>query len=126
MEKIVFNGIVFRKDKKQGYFKSHGGYAKERKAYLHREVWKKFTGEIPKGFQIHHKDGNKENNEIENLECLSSKEHAKRHPREYDLEHLQKIGELAKEWHKSKKGRAWHSIHGKQIWNKTVQQFSRN
>lgn len=37
----------------------------------------KFT--IPYGYHIHHKDGNHENNSIENLEMLSPDEHATRH-----------------------------------------------
>jgi len=45
----------------------------------HRFVWRKNFGEIPKGFVIHHKNGNKKDNRIENLECLSILEHEKKH-----------------------------------------------
>lgn len=53
----------------------------------HREVWKKHFGEIPKDiegrtYEIHHKDGNRKNNSIENLLCVSIKEH-------YDLHNNQ-------------------------------------
>jgi len=46
---------------------------------VHRKVWIEKYGKIPKGYVIHHKNGNKKDNRIENLECLSFKEHAKRH-----------------------------------------------
>lgn len=44
---------------------------------IHRLVYEHFVGEIPKGhkWHIHHKDGNKQNNCVENLELLSSAEH---------------------------------------------------
>ena len=44
---------------------------------MHRYVWKFYNGDIPKGYDIHHKDGNKLNNKIENLEILSHSEHTK-------------------------------------------------
>jgi len=45
----------------------------------HRAVWIEHHGEIPEGMVIHHINGNKKDNRIENLECLTRKEHAKRH-----------------------------------------------
>jgi len=42
-------------------------------------VWKQHYGEKPYGYHIHHIDGNKDNNDISNLECLSPDDHAKRH-----------------------------------------------
>lgn len=48
--------------------------------YLHRLVWEDHFGEIPKGFHIHHIDGDKTNNEVSNLEMISAHEHiVKRH-----------------------------------------------
>lgn len=38
-----------------------------RKQYLHRVVWEAFNGNIPKGLQIRHLDGNKQNNALSNL-----------------------------------------------------------
>ena len=38
--------------------------------YMHRAIFQEATGlVIPKGFQIHHRDGNKDNNTIDNL-CM--------------------------------------------------------
>ena len=42
---------------------------------IHRLVAEYFIGEIPKGYQVHHKDGNKQNNCVDNLEILSPREH---------------------------------------------------
>ncbi|MCP3682891.1 MAG: hypothetical protein GY861_09395 [bacterium] len=49
--------------------------------YLHHHVWKinNKGKEKPPGYEIHHKDGNKLNNSIENLELLTEKEHMKKH-----------------------------------------------
>ena len=61
------------------YGKNHGGYYFHNNRRLHRAVWKAFFGDIPDGYEIHHCDGNKDNNNIENLQCLSKSEHASRH-----------------------------------------------
>jgi hypothetical protein len=49
------------------------------KVYVHRHVWFKNTGINPKGLVIHHKDGNKENNDFNNLTSITRSEHAKLH-----------------------------------------------
>ena len=42
--------------------------------YVHRIVWETANGcKIPKGFHIHHQDGNKSNNSIMNLSLVSCK-----------------------------------------------------
>lgn len=53
----------------------------------YREIWKSHFGEIPKDsdgrtYEIHHIDGDNTNNVIDNLKCLSIKEH-------YDLHYSQ-------------------------------------
>lgn len=47
--------------------------------HIHRLEWEKHNGPIPNGFIIHHKDGNKLNWNIDNLEMLSRAEHIKEH-----------------------------------------------
>lgn len=45
-----------------------------RKTFLtHRLVWQAWVGPIPKGYWINHKDGNKLNNNLSNLECDTPK-----------------------------------------------------
>lgn len=82
----------FRK-KKDGYICSnvnqYGWYltvnlfdeSKKRKTKrIHILVAEAFIGEIPKGYHVHHKDGNKQNNHVENLEII--------HPAEHSLESI--------------------------------------
>lgn len=47
--------------------------------HVHRLQWVKFNGEIPKGYIVHHKDGNKLNWDIKNLELVSRGEHVRKH-----------------------------------------------
>ena len=43
---------------------------------VHRLVWETFVGPIPEGMQINHKDENKSNNSLENLEIMTPKQNA--------------------------------------------------
>lgn len=43
---------------------------------IYRRIWEKYHNQkIPKGFHIHHLDGNNKNNSIENLICVSAHVH---------------------------------------------------
>jgi len=46
---------------------------------MHRYVWENEKYPIPIGWDIHHLDEDKTNNDIKNLECLSKPEHARRY-----------------------------------------------
>jgi len=50
-----------------------------RKVFEHRLIWKLNNGDIPKGCFIHHKNFDKLNNRIDNLECISRIEHGRKH-----------------------------------------------
>ena len=65
----IFDNLVFRRDKKTGYYLN----AKTHKR-LHVYVWEHFNGKIPRGCEIHHKDFDKSNNEIGNLQMLTKKD----------------------------------------------------
>lgn len=46
------------------------------KAYAHRIIWKCLVGDIPTGITINHKDMNKHNNTISNMEICTQKENS--------------------------------------------------
>ena len=51
-----------------------------RYCYEHHLVWEKETGcPVPDGCIIHHKDGNKHNNDISNLQLMDQKSHVAMH-----------------------------------------------
>lgn len=61
---------------KSGYYiittGKEGNYGKR----LHRLIFEKYYGPIPEGFVIHHKDGNKWNNCLFNLQLMRHNDHA--------------------------------------------------
>lgn len=130
-ETVEFKGIKYHRYPSHpdystsSYFRSSAG--KGNPKLLHREIWKSHYGEIPAGYLIHHKDGNPLNNSIENMECISKKEHNSIHVenRKNDVEfkkrrkkHLDKIRDLTKPWHSSKEGLKWHKNHAKNVFGK--------
>ena len=48
--------------------------------FEHHHVWIEKNGPIPAGYIIHHRDNNKLNNNIENLECMTKTDHDKMNP----------------------------------------------
>lgn len=55
---------------------------------LHREVWQSVHGPIPKGYHVHHINGDKGDNRIENLELLSNSDHSAHHYDQHLRPHL--------------------------------------
>lgn len=83
---IEYKGVVWTKypdspNRNHRVYYYHHFEWKETPRSLHRELYTDFVGEIPKGYHIHHIDGDTENNSISNLKCMSSKEHAELHLR---------------------------------------------
>ena len=98
-----------------------GPYFQHKGKRLHRTVWEFHNGVIPKGYHVHHRDENRANNTIENLELLKGHEHLKRHMekeerKEKSKESIKKAIALAPEWHRSEEGRVWHREQGKESW----------
>lgn len=95
---------------------------------LHRYVWEKNNGPVPDGYHVHHKDLDKDNNDISNLGLMLGKTHEQLHGEittadEDRVERMRKnliknALPKASEWHGSAKGRKWHSEHGKDAWKK--------
>lgn len=42
---------------------------------IHKMVYETFIGKVPDGYNIHHKDGNRQNNYVGNLVAITEKEH---------------------------------------------------
>src|SRR3990167_7182742 len=80
--KIGVMPTPWNKSNGKGYINSLGYLiiCKEGKEYLaHRLIWEKYNGTIPEGFLIHHKDRNKLNNDIMNLELTTREQHERKH-----------------------------------------------
>ena len=74
--KISFVGKIMSPQINKGYLLIQLTIDGKRKAYrVHRLVWQTFVGDIPESYHIHHKDENKTNNNLDNLECLSASVH---------------------------------------------------
>ena len=69
-------------EKKKVYFDKKGYavvWVAGRNKKVHILEWEKYNGKKPKGFQIHHKDDNKGNWHIDNLELLTQSDHFRLH-----------------------------------------------
>lgn len=117
------DGIRFYR-KPGGYYKAdhkrHGGM------YMHRYVWERHHGRKPdSGEHVHHINGNKADNHIENLELLPAGAHITHHLHERHstpcglaktMAALAAARAAAPEWHASDAGRQWHSENGARSW----------
>ena len=72
--------------------------------WAHRWVWINEIGGISDGFDVHHKDGNKDNNSISNLELVTRSEHQKKHWAQGDHDHEMELRlKVLERYRKSKK-----------------------
>ena len=120
---VVFNGVKYCLMGARKYYLEYHSRNEDRKGAkgLHIAIWEYYNGkEVPKGYCVHHKDGNTFNNDISNLECVEVKKHLSDHAKanlardEYrakNKEILDSAREKASEWHRSPEGRAWHRQH---------------
>ena len=69
-----FNGRIYYRNSK-GYYQR----MTFRMHFLHVDVWEYHNRKVRKGYDIHHIDQNKDNNQIENLQCLTRAEHRQLH-----------------------------------------------
>lgn len=95
----------FYQDKKTGYWIS----TDHPRIRAHQWIWIKIHGVIPKGYHIHHKNENKSDNRIENLELIERSRHMSHHMsqperKEKSRKNLEKIRFKASAWHKSEEG----------------------
>ena len=109
------DGYKFRKDTDKGYYLSTKKIGTSRKR-LHVYVWEKHNGPVPKKHEVHHLDENKDNNEIDNLLCMTKADHLKWHSENISSsvmkmwrDNLEKNARpKAIQWHKSEEGLEWH------------------
>lgn len=126
---VRYGGIMFTRDPENKrrhlrvyYWPGRGDRNNGVKA-LHVEIHKAEVGPVPAGWHVHHKDGDPLNNDPSNLEAVTPADHAERHfameGKWYgftDEAHMAEMQELAKAWHASPEGLAWHSENGKKSW----------
>lgn len=116
----VFNGRKFNLYKGEKYFRGSDN------TRMHVYVWEYYNGKTKPGFDVHHKDHNRFNNDISNLELISEFEHHSAHMKdrysknkEWFIEFAKKGRETGKEWFKTEEGRKQKSQRikkGKKIW----------
>ena len=63
---------------------------KRKRKRMNRLVWETFVGPIPEGYDVHHKNHNRQDNRVENLELIEKHKHRKMHYDE-NKESLDKI-----------------------------------
>lgn len=129
VESIRYNGIIYRRypDAQQHSDRVYyvAGIGDRQRGYkrLHEDIWRAHNGDIPTGHHIHHADHDPDNNNPDNLICLTAQAHQDYHAddrrgwcSEERAEHLAAIRPKAAEWHRSDVGRAWHVEHGRTVW----------
>jgi len=67
-----------------GFLKTKDWYVRKRLpdgrlGYRYRWIWEQAYGPIPKGFLIHHKNGDRNDDRLENLEMDKMSNHVKNH-----------------------------------------------
>src|SRR5689334_10074016 len=120
VETVEFNGIKFRRYPEatrysdRMYFKPGPADAGRGIQNLHIEIWKSVHGRrVPRGWHVHHLDGDALNNDPANLDAMPGRDHHRLHGRRTRsperlrvlAEHLERIRPLATEWHRSRAGR---------------------
>jgi len=53
------------------------------RSLMHRDVWEYYNGKIKDGFDVHHINGDRTDNRIENLELMDKSDHGRLHSMEY-------------------------------------------
>lgn len=116
-----FDGVKFRRDAKTGYYLATKKTYQGKRERLHVYVWRYFNGPVKDGYHVHHKDENKDHNDIENLACIPETLHERHHGCSRAANHYEEVCKNlaekaqpnAAEWHRSDSGREWHKEHWK-------------
>lgn len=128
---IVIDGIYFYKERQgNGYYLGNvpDETGKPKPVRAHVYVWEKANGKVPKGYHVHHKDHDPDNNDLNNLCCIPISKHLSSHSKERSEESRHNMNTVVRpkaiEWHKSEAGSKYHAEHyakyTKAIWEKPV------
>lgn len=98
-----------------------GPYFQRKGKRLHRVVWETHNGPIPRGYEVHHINGNRADNNIGNLQLMLAEDHHRHHANQPERiamskKAIRKAAECAKQWHQTEAGKEFHSQHAKQYW----------
>ena len=79
------DGYILSNTNKDGWYLTSNLFDKNKRKTkrIHVLVAEAFIGEIPRGYHVHHKDGNKQNNIVSNLEIIHPKAHRKKTEKEH-------------------------------------------
>lgn len=102
-----------------------GPYFQRKGKRLHRMVWEAHNGPVPAGYEVHHINGNRADNDIGNLQLMKESDHQRYHANqperiEKSRKSICKAQDAAKAWHGSEEGAVVHSRIAKEYW-KTVE-----
>lgn len=86
-----------------------GAYFQRKGVRLHRVVWEAHNGPIPDGWHVHHRDGDRAENGIANLQLLRAADHSRHHHAGKHRSVPARTLAAATEWHGSAAGAEWHS-----------------
>ena len=118
MKVIIADGLRFVKDDATGYYRND-----KLRTRLHRYLYESKYGELPSDVHVHHIDGNKDNNNLDNLIAMLDSDHLTLHGALLTDEQRQRLRDnmetnarpAACEWHGSDEGRKWHKEHYEQM-----------
>ena len=99
INEFEWDGIMWYRQTGRKYFRSKRDYSFTYGRSFHRYIWVKYHGtEIPKGFYIHHIDGDHYNNDPSNLEMMDGRIHSSIHllGKPKSIDQKQKIAESMK------------------------------
>lgn len=90
---------------KSGYYQATNK-SLDGKKWLHQYVYEKERGVIPKGFEVHHENRDKDDNTIDNLILLSAEDHKKMH-NEYKTSNPERYKKQCKHLDKIRPDHVW-------------------
>lgn len=80
-----------------GYYRITSGKENNNNKFLHRLIWEdRYSKPVPKGYVIHHINGDKMDNRVQNLQCVEDRLHKRYHSSNPSNETRRKLSETKK------------------------------